>query len=282
MTAEPEPISYDDQAEVFEARAGLPEPVAVAVAGAVRDYAALAPGDLLLEIGAGTGLIGRWLARAPLRYLGLDRSRPMLEVFRPRLRECAGAAAVHTDAGAGWPVRDGCAAAVFGSRVLHLLAPSHVLREAGRVAHPRGAVLVCGRVAHDPGSPRAMARRKLRELLTEHGLRPRPSGGQPAELFALARAGGAEPLAARVAATWQETLTVAQVLGWWRGKTSIGGVNPPPAVADAVLAALASWGTETFGRLSNAVPTRARYLLEGVRLSPARPAVAARQEGARR
>lgn len=275
MSPLPERIVYDDQAESFESRAGLPERVAAEVAEAVRDYAGLGRGDLLVEIGAGTGLIGQWLARSPARYLGLDSSRPMLEVFRRRLPERAAAAVLQADAEAGWPVGDRCTAAVFGSRVLHLLAPAHALREAGRVAHPRGAVLVCGRLAHEPSSPRAMARRKLRELLVAHGLRPRASGGQPTELFAMARAGGAVPLGARVAATWPETLTVSQVLGWWQGKTSIGGVNPPPAVAEAVLAELSTWGTETFGWPSTAVTTEVRYLLEGVRLHPARPVATA-------
>jgi hypothetical protein len=160
---------------------------------------------------------------------------------------------------------------IFGSRVLHLLEPRHAVREARRVAHPGGAVLLCGRVEHDRGSPRATARAKLRELLAGHGLRPSKTGGRPTRLFELAEAQGAEPLPGCVAASWPETVTVTKVIDWWRGKTSIGGVNPPTEVAEAVLAALTAWAAETYGEPAPAVTTHTRYLLEGVRLPPAAP-----------
>jgi hypothetical protein len=71
-----------------------------------------------------------------------------------------------------------------------------------------------------------------------------------------------------VAAQWPETVSLTQVIDWWRGKTSIGGINPPPEVAEAILAALTSWAAAH--RPDTAVTTTTRYLLEGVRL----PAVA--------
>lgn len=264
-------IVYEDQAGVFEARAGVPEEAAARVAAEVAGWGGMGADDLLVEVGAGTGVIGQWLARRPGRYLGLDSSHAMLEVFRPRLPAGGGAVLVRADANEPWPVGTGCVSVIFGSRVLHLLRPAHALREARRVAHPRGAVLVCGRIQHSRGSPRAQARAKLRDLLAAHGFRPAPTGGRPRELLALAEAAGAEPLPERVAATWPETVTVTQIIDWWRGKTSIGGVNPPVDIAERVLDELTSWAADTFGDPAPPVTTDTRYLLEGVRLPPAAP-----------
>lgn len=268
-------IAYDDQAGVFESRAGLPDEVAEQVAEAVGRCGGPGPDSLLVEVGAGTGVIGQWLARRPGRYLGLDSSQAMLEMFLPRLRAGVAAALLRADADRSWPVRTGSASVIFGSRVLHLLRPERVVREAGRVAHPDGAVLISGRVEHSPDSPRAGARAKLRDLLAAHGLRPGPTGGRPARLLALAQERGAVPFAAQVAAAWPETVTVTQVIDWWRGKSSLGGINPPAAVADAVLAALTTWSVDTYGHPAPAVTTETRYLLEGVRLLPADPGTGA-------
>jgi ubiquinone/menaquinone biosynthesis C-methylase UbiE len=262
-------IVYDDQAHVFEDRAGLPDDTASQVAEAVRRCGRMGPDDLLVEIGAGTGVIGQWLARPPWRYLGVDSSQAMLDVFSPRLHDGAAAELVHADADQRWPVETGTAAVIFGSRVLHLLEPAHAVREAFRVAHPGGATVICGRLEHSRDSPRARARAKLRQLLSEYGLSPSATGGRPTKLLAQAEAEGATPFPSEVAAVWSETVTVTQVIDWWRGKTSIGGINPPPAVAGAVLAALTRWSVETYGERPAPVTTETRYLLEGVRLPAA-------------
>ena len=49
---------------------------------------ALHADDLVVELGAGTGEIGAHLARLPLRYVGLDSSPAMLDVFRAKAAPC--------------------------------------------------------------------------------------------------------------------------------------------------------------------------------------------------
>lgn len=267
--AESGPIAYDDQAGVFETRAGLPQEAAAEVAAAVRDLGDDGRDRMLLEIGAGTGVIGRFLARPPGRYLGIDASRRMLDVFSPRLDPGGRGLLVRADADQPWPVRDGTASVIFGSRVLHLLQPEQAVAQARRVARLDGAVLLCGRVEHHPDSPRARARAKLRELLIASGLQPRPTGGRPDRLLALAAQAGAEALPVTVAATWPEALTTHRVIEWWRGKTSIGGINPPPHVAAEIIDALTRWARHT--QPSAPVTTVTRYLLEGVRFPPPVP-----------
>ena len=269
-------IFYDDQADVFETRAGLSAEVARQVAAAICDFAGLEPGDLIIEIGAGTGEIGQWLARPPYRYVGFDNSRPMLEVFMPRLYGAGGPSGATAgeaevtvlcaDAEGRWPVEDGTAAAIFGSRVLHLLNAEHIFDEAERVSRASTAVLVAGWVQRDPFSPRFIARKKLRDLLVAHGLKPRPSGGRPTQLFAHAEARGAEHLELLGAATWPETVTPIEVIDGWREKTSLGGINPPADVAESVIAALDAWVAETYDQPAMGITTDTQYVLEGIRL----------------
>jgi ubiquinone/menaquinone biosynthesis C-methylase UbiE len=68
---------FDDQAAIFDQRAGLPVEYCRAIASAVVEIGQLAPGDLILEVGPGTGLISQWFS-APIRYVGIDKSAGML------------------------------------------------------------------------------------------------------------------------------------------------------------------------------------------------------------
>jgi hypothetical protein len=258
-------VSFDEQATtgVFDARAGFPDGVAEQIADTVRSYTWLRPGDLIVEIGAGTGLIGQWLARPPTRYLGLDRSKPMLNVFRSR---APGAAVQQADADQRWPVADRAARAVFGSRVFPLLDRRHLLREATRVAHPDGAVLVHGTIRRDQDSPKDVLRRQMHQRLRAHGLEPRPAGRLLRRVFEQAAADGGTVLAPRTAASWRRDVRPADVLDEWRQKYSIGGVTPPEGVHAAILAELDDWVAQRYGDPAVPVTTEESYVLEGVQL----------------
>jgi Methyltransferase domain len=258
-------VSFDEQAAtgVFDTRAGFPDGVAEQIADAVRSYSGLRPGDLILEIGAGTGLIGQWLARPPTRYVGLDRSQPMLGVFRSRT---SAAAIERADADQPWPVGDRTARAIFGSRVFPLLDREHLIREANRVAHPDGAVLVHGTIRRDHDSPKDVLRRQMRERLRAHGLEPRPAGRLLQRVFERAAAGGGTILAPRTAASWVREVRPADVLDEWRQKYSMGGVTPPAGVHAAILAELDGWVVQRYGDPTIPVSTEETYVLEGVML----------------
>ncbi|MEU7904669.1 methyltransferase domain-containing protein [Actinoplanes sp. NPDC049118] len=115
--------------------------------------AAPVPGSSFLDVGCGTGIVARTAAgRAGPggTVVGLDRSEAMLAVarrLRPDLSWLIG------DAGA-LPFRDASFDVVASQAALMFLAdPVAALREMGRVAGPRGRVVVQvpGRLAASPG-----------------------------------------------------------------------------------------------------------------------------------
>src|SRR5579885_2537082 len=141
---------FDALAEGFDRRTGL-DPAAVAdiAAGVLELVGPLAGGHRAIEIGAGTGDIGLELARRAERYVGIDLSAPMLDVFRSKV---SGGPArrrppllVQADADGDWPVRGASITVVFASRVAHLLEVGHVVAESRRVCKSGGCFVV-GRI----------------------------------------------------------------------------------------------------------------------------------------
>src|SRR5258708_8950452 len=76
---------FDGQAREFEDSAGLEPAAGRRVAQAIVDLSGARGDDVILDIGAGTGTIGRHFATLPHRYLGLELSRAMLAAFQPKL-----------------------------------------------------------------------------------------------------------------------------------------------------------------------------------------------------
>lgn len=253
--------SFDAQAAEFDLRAGLSAETGRAAAAAVVALAAARPGDLLLEVGAGTGLVGRWLLEQPVRYLGLDVSRPMLEVFRRRLS--AGAPLAQADAALPWPLPDGAARAVFGSRALHLLSVEHVVAELHRVG-AAGAACVVGRVERPPESIKARLAREMRRRLRARGFAPRSAGGRPLLDACLAR--GAHELPRTVVARWPAAHSPRRALADWRRKEGLGGIVLPPGLQEEVLRELEAWAAAEYGGLDAELEVEEGYVLEGVRL----------------
>ena len=248
------PTSFDAQAAEFDRRAGFAEGECRAIAAAVLRLAGTAPGDRIVEIGAGTGMIGRWF---PDPYVGLDVSLGMLAVFR---RRAPGAGLVHTDGARVWPLPDGCARVVFSSRAIHLLPPELAVSEISRV----GTACVLGWVERRPESIKARMSREMQRRLRERGF-PVRSAGSRRVLQAL-RERGAHDLEKVVVASWPTCHTPRQSLDDWRSKEGLGGIVLPPGIQDQVLRELEAWAEETFGGLDAGLEAEDAYVLEGVSL----------------
>ena len=75
------------------------------IARSVAMLSGAAAGDLLLELGAGTGQLGVCFPALGLRYAGLDASARMLAVFAQRLAaDASRVRLIHANADADWDV----------------------------------------------------------------------------------------------------------------------------------------------------------------------------------
>jgi ubiquinone/menaquinone biosynthesis C-methylase UbiE len=254
------PTPFDAQAAEFDRRAGLPEEDCRSIAAAVLSLAGVGDGELVVEIGAGTGIMGRWFLDHPVLYAGLDLSLGMLGVFRQR---APGAPLVQADGARRWPLPDGSVRAVFSSRAIHLLPLEHVVGELFRVGGP-GAACVLGWVEREPESVKARMSREMQRRLRERGFPARTAGSR--RVLQACRERGAMDLPKTVVVRWPARHTARQSLDDWRSKEGLGGIVLPPGVQEEVLNELEAWAVEAFGGLDAARETEDAYVLEGVRL----------------
>ncbi len=250
---------FDPQGETYDQRAGLSERHGREIARAAIELAEADPGDLVVEVGAGTGSIGRWLAREA-RYAGFDVSQGMLETFR---RRSGKAHLVLADGRRPWPLAGATARLIFSSRAIHWLDAEHAAREICRVARPAGAFL-CGRVERRPDSVRFRMRQRMRRELGRRGVEGRRAGHR--QLIDLCCLRGARVIVSRVASRWKVSSSPRQSIEAWRGKPGLAGLDPPADLKRDVLRRLEDWAEATFGGLDREVETEETYVLEGVRL----------------
>jgi ubiquinone/menaquinone biosynthesis C-methylase UbiE len=262
---------FDAQAREFDARAGLPAHAASAVAEAVLAIAAPGRDDLLVELGAGTGQIGQHLAEAT-RYVGIDGSSRMIEVFREKLdtADVRHATLLHADADRYWPLGDGSVATVFASRVVHLLDAEHLVAELQRVCRA-GSYFLAGRVTRDPDSLKGRLRRQRRLLLRKHVPASGDAENATQTALELLVASGAGRVEARPVATWTVAASAREVLAQW-GAMGAGGQRLDASVSAGVLAELECWAARELGDPRGIAVWEERYTLEGVRIADERHA----------
>ncbi len=219
----------------------------------------------VVEIGAGTGELGRQLAALARRYVGLDLSGSMLVHFHAKLDGGpANANLVQAECNRPWPLRDGVADAVVALRVVHLLDADLVAGEARRVCRPGGCLLI-GRVEHDEQGLRGRLRRERQRLFAAHGvpMAGGESGGR--RLVARCEAAGATALGRRLIGGWQQPASAGVVIAEWDTVGAWAGRPVAPAVQAEVQAALRDWAEREFGTLEHTDACGERFFLDGVR-----------------
>jgi ubiquinone/menaquinone biosynthesis C-methylase UbiE len=257
---------FDREAATYDSRSGIPIEQRSEIVRSLAALSGVAAGDVLLELGAGTGQLGACFPALGLHYVGLDASAPMLDVFEQRSARDPAIRLIHADVDADWPVESASVRAVFSSRAVHLFDLGHVVTETLRVAHGPGAAFVLGRVQRDEHGLRSVLRREMRAMLAARGFVPRDGErGQRRALEAF-RARGATALGPVVAASWPDHRSATDVLDAWRRKPGLGGCEPPDAAKAAVLADLQDWAAARFGSLDAPDAAKESYVLEGVTL----------------
>jgi ubiquinone/menaquinone biosynthesis C-methylase UbiE len=259
--------SFDKQARSFDQRAGLPASISDSIANELVRLAEVGPGDVVLEVGAGTGQIGLALSKRPLCYVGFDASAAMLDVFKRRARDSGRPVSlINADGNSRWPADNGSVKAVFSSRAVHLLQCDHVVEEVFRVASPAGARFVLGRLQRDRHSLRARLRQEMHERLLQLGYAAHEGQQKGREILDACVSRGATPLERQFVATWPVDHSAAQVLASWREKSGLAGLELAAEVKETVLSQLVVWAKNAFGSLDTVQSAEEKYVLEGVRL----------------
>jgi hypothetical protein len=258
---------YDDQASTFEGRAGLPAKYCSDIAESIVQIAGLSDGDLIVEIGPGTGQIGASFGES-VRYLGLDLSRDMLEQFRRRLDGYSEhRILVRGDANHHWPVTAGTAKAIFSSRALHLLPVEHVAAESLRIARHDGATLIVGRVERDRNSVRSQMARQMIEMLRHRGLEGRRGERHTRNLIELWGRRGGQVLPSMCVARWTVAATPRESIESWRCLQGLAGIPVPADTKEQILSEIGSWAKEIFGGLDEAADSEESYVLWPIRVN---------------
>jgi SAM-dependent methyltransferase len=231
---------YDVAAAGFDRHRPLP----AEAAGAIREAILAAAGGVrprLLDIGAGTGRLGRAFVAAGDDYVGVDSSRGMLEEFW----QAAGRLRLVQAAGERLPFRDAAFDAVLLIQVFGGLTQwRRVLDEARRVLRPAAALVIGRSVAPGDGVD-AVMKRELGALLEGMAAPPRRGNrGEEALRFLAAAATGGEPV---VAARWPAERSPRKFLE--RHAMGAQFAALPQAVRDAALGRLATWAEKFFGSL---------------------------------
>lgn len=261
--------AFDALAAGYDARSGLPSGVGQTVAEAIVRLGRVSADDLVLELGAGTGEIGTHLAALPTRYVGMDTSPAMLEVFRTKASPESPRLLVG-DADSDWPLPASSTRVIFASRVIHLLLPEHVAREATRVCQPGGYVML-GRVNRDPDSLKERLRHHRQYLLREAGIQPRQGeSGSRQVIERLAHAGWTD-LGRQVVAAWTGDISVAQILAEWGTLSRMGSVEVESPMREHILGEIREWAGHEFGNLDRSWPYREQYMMDIAQLPEAAP-----------
>jgi ubiquinone/menaquinone biosynthesis C-methylase UbiE len=248
---------YDTAAPSFDRHRALPQGVPEKIRGAILG-ALGATRPRLLDLGAGTGRIGRPFVAAGDDYVGVDLSLGMLSEFSRRSGEKIPAPRLVQADGERLPFRDATFDAVLLVQVIGAAQRWRALvTEARRALQPAGALILGHAVAPDAGVD-AQMKQRLAQLLEELGV--------PA--YHMQTRGVAQPwLEARArtstrlaAAEWNAERTPGGFLN--RQQTGARFSRLPEAVRAAALRKLAEWACATFGSLDIAFRERHGFELQ--------------------
>jgi len=217
----------------------------------------------VLDLGAGTGHIGKAFVEANDSYVGVDFSLAMLREF---LADSRTARLVH-GRGEQLPLRDGAFAVVL---LMQVLSGTHdwrgLVNEACRVLSPAGAIVV-GHTKTPSTGVDAQLKRRLAAILEKMGIvSHQPQKAREQSLAWL------ESSAIRrvhvIAASWSAEPTPREFLA--RHRTGARFSALPAVVQEKALQKLSTWAQNTFGSLDMVFVEEYSFELDVFEINPRR------------
>jgi ubiquinone/menaquinone biosynthesis C-methylase UbiE len=246
----------------------LPPTAVSQIRQAVLEVLGPAPGTLL-DLGAGTGRLGRAFVGARDAYVGLDRSLPMLGQFKSTA-QAANEAPPRLLQGDGsfLPFRGASFHAVLLAHVLSASADwSALLAEARRILDPGGMLVLAQRVGPEDGLDDQM-RKQLRAILADMNLEMPEAGKTKKDARSWLRsvADGHQHV---VAARWKEDRAPREFLE--RHSTGARFAALPAEVQRESMERLREWATLRFGALETPFVEEYAFALDAFRFGEPRP-----------
>lgn len=235
--------AYDVLAPRFDRDRALPASAGDAIRAAVLDAAGRAR-PRLLDLGAGSGRIGRPFVAAGDDYVGADLSLGMLQAFAERAERPA--QLVQAD-GLRLPFGDATFDAVMLVQVFGgMVAWQTFAAEVKRVLRAGGAALIGRTVTPDDGVDARM-KRELGAILGKDDAR----GGKARENIERVLGAAATHTERRRVVSWSSQRTPRQFIARHRGGARFSTL--PETVKDDAMRKLAAWAERAFGSLDAAL-----------------------------
>lgn len=249
--SESAPSAYDAAAHTFDDHRELPTGVPEAIRPAVWASAGVTPRGRVLDLGAGTGRVGRTFVAAGDRYVGVDASLGMLGEFAAHLKRAGALSCLAQADGERLPFADGTFDVVLLIQVLSgAQGGRRLLMDARRVLRPAGA-LVVGRTNKPEEGVDARLKRQLAVILSDLGVEPDgPQGRRSGALSWLESS--ADQRACVAATSWVSPRTPRRFIE--RHQTGHRFSLLPAVIREKAIAELSKWGTATFGSLESVFP----------------------------
>jgi SAM-dependent methyltransferase len=250
--------AYDAAAPSFDRHRALPDAAADAIRTAILAHIDGSLRPRLLDLGAGTGRIGRPFVTAGDDYVGVDLSLGMLREFVRRAGEDGNTPGLVQTDGRRLPFRD----ATFGAVMLiqmfgGMRGWEPLITEARRVLRSAG-VLVIGRSALPADGVDARMKQRLVSLLGGRGVQLDAMNAR--EVVAHWLASAATGRTRVVVGAWDVDRTPRDFLD--RHPTGARFSALPGRVKKEALSRLESWATETFGSLDAKFSERHAFELQ--------------------
>jgi len=240
--------AYDTAASSFERHRALPSSVVESIRSAIWTTARLPDRARVLDVGAGTGRIGKAFLAAGDFYIGVDSSHAMLQEFsvKPEFRESKTSLLAQAE-GRRLPFQNASFDLVLLMQVLSAAGNwRELLEECRRVLRP-GGIIAAGHTRSPESGIDAQLKRQLVAILEEKQVpwhQPRESRRQAIQWLESASVRHWY----RDAASWKVMTSAEEFLS--RHRTGARFSALPLAVQEEALAKLRTWAETSFGSVN--------------------------------